>query len=146
MKLRRVGKNRDPETGEVQYFKAGSYGKTPARIQADYYPPDKPPSKGKKARRRKRQKEKYATCPPRPLFHAETPKLTPSQRKTIRQQLIARDGNHCQQCNSRLYLTIDHIVPRGRGGGNHLGNLQLLCLPCNEAKGDKMPYELDQAA
>jgi 5-methylcytosine-specific restriction endonuclease McrA len=146
MKLRRVGKDRDPETGEVQYFKAGSYGKTPARIQADHYPVAKPPSKGRKARRRKRQKEKYANCPPRPLFHVDTPKLSSNERKPLREEVFERDGRKCNWCSSRKNLTLDHIIPRSRGGGHHLENLQCLCQPCNEAKGDKMPYELDQAA
>ena len=32
---------------------------------------------------------------------------------------------------------VDHVVPRSRGGTNHLGNLQLLCSHCNRVKGDR---------
>ena len=34
-------------------------------------------------------------------------------------------------------LTIDHVVPRSRGGTDHLENLQLLCAACNSIKGDR---------
>ena len=34
-------------------------------------------------------------------------------------------------------LTIDHVVPRSKGGTDHLENLQLLCGACNSIKGDR---------
>ena len=34
-------------------------------------------------------------------------------------------------------LTVDHILPRSRGGTDHLDNLQLLCLGCNSSKGNR---------
>ena len=32
---------------------------------------------------------------------------------------------------------VDHVVPQGKGGTDHIGNLQLLCSHCNRIKGDK---------
>ena len=34
-------------------------------------------------------------------------------------------------------FTVDHVVPRSRGGTDHEGNLQLLCGACNSLKGDR---------
>ena len=39
----------------------------------------------------------------------------------------------------KLY-EVDHVVPKSKGGTDHLGNLQLLCGHCNKIKGDK-PHE-----
>ena len=38
-------------------------------------------------------------------------------------------------------MTIDHIVPRSKGGADHLDNLQLLCGACNSMKGDRSQPE-----
>ena len=34
-------------------------------------------------------------------------------------------------------MTVDHIIPQSKGGGDHFDNLQLLCGACNSIKGDK---------
>lgn len=52
--------------------------------------------------------------------------------------LIDRDGCRCAECGSEADLTIDHIVPVSRGGTDDLGNLRLLCRPCNSKKGDRL--------
>lgn len=55
-----------------------------------------------------------------------------------------RDGHVCQYCGKKPSLseqTIDHIVPRARGGGTSWLNCVLACTPCNFKKGDKLLSE-----
>lgn len=51
---------------------------------------------------------------------------------------------YCHWCNAQLCwetATLDHRVPRSRGGDNSAGNLVLACQGCNRTKGDMMPEE-----
>ncbi|PLX33582.1 MAG: HNH endonuclease [Ignavibacteria bacterium] len=55
-----------------------------------------------------------------------------------RKNIIRRDGHRCQYCGSRSApLTVDHIIPRARGGADTWDNLVTACLPCNNKKSDK---------
>lgn len=59
--------------------------------------------------------------------------------KKRRKDLIAKEGK-CNQCGKTENLTIDHIIPRSKGGVKHnLNNLQVLCTECNRYKADKIP-------
>lgn len=58
-----------------------------------------------------------------------------------RQRLYKRDNNECAYCGSKKELTIDHILPKSRGGKNSWCNLITCCLSCNLKKGDKTPEE-----
>jgi len=65
------------------------------------------------------------------------------QRKISRRALFARDGWRCAYCgttNGRL--TLDHIVPRSKGGESIWENVVTACAPCNLRKGDR---SLEQA-
>ena len=57
--------------------------------------------------------------------------------------LAARDGGICQVvgCGSRG-ATVDHVVPRSRGGQHEWKNVALMCAPCNETKGDRLLAEI----
>ena len=62
--------------------------------------------------------------------------------KLTRREIFARDRHTCQYCGrSRHDLTLDHIVPRHRGGGHTWENLVAACKPCNHRKGGKTPEE-----
>lgn len=67
------------------------------------------------------------------------PDPIPQERKAdMVKTLVERDGPRCIYCWSALSLdevTIEHFVPRNVGGGNHINNLGLACLSCNQAAG-----------
>ena len=52
-----------------------------------------------------------------------------------------RDDWCCQYCGERSDLTIDHLIPQSRGGGNDPANLMVACRTCNSKKGDRTPSE-----
>jgi hypothetical protein len=54
-----------------------------------------------------------------------------------RQNIFKRDGNKCVYCGSKSRLTIDHLIPRAKGGTNTWKNLVTCCGHCNVKKGDK---------
>ena len=60
-----------------------------------------------------------------------------SQNRPSRTMIYKRDGHKCQYCGSTKNLTIDHIIPRSRGGEDTWENLVVACMPCNTRKGDK---------
>ena len=51
--------------------------------------------------------------------------------------MFARDRHRCQYCGSDRHLTLDHVVPRSRGGEDTWDNLVTSCAPCNRKKGDR---------
>ena len=53
-------------------------------------------------------------------------------------------GKKCAFCQATGRLTIDHIVPLARGGGNGIRNIQFLCKPCNSKKHAKDPIHFAQ--
>lgn len=58
-----------------------------------------------------------------------------------RANIFKRDGNECQYCGSKKNLTIDHIIPRSKGGKTNWLNLTTACHRCNVYKGDKTPEQ-----
>lgn len=54
-----------------------------------------------------------------------------------RQNVFKRDGHKCVYCGSVDNLTIDHLIPKSRGGQNSWSNLITSCNLCNVRKGDK---------
>lgn len=57
------------------------------------------------------------------------------QASKLLPELAERDGRSCKHCGTTEKLTVDHIVPRSRGGTNDINNLQILCRACNSRKG-----------
>jgi len=54
--------------------------------------------------------------------------------------VLARDGHRCGYCGKPA-STIDHVLPRSRGGGNTWENTVAACGRCNGGKGDRTPAE-----
>jgi 5-methylcytosine-specific restriction endonuclease McrA len=54
-----------------------------------------------------------------------------------RRAVFARDKHRCQYCGSARHLTVDHVVPRSRGGADTWDNLVTSCAPCNRKKADR---------
>jgi 5-methylcytosine-specific restriction endonuclease McrA len=69
-----------------------------------------------------------------------------SRRNRIsnRHRIFARDRHRCQYCGRRgttFDLTLDHILPKSRGGRTMAENLVTACQVCNNRKGDRTPEE-----
>lgn len=58
-----------------------------------------------------------------------------------RNNLFKRDNGECQYCGSKKHLTIDHIIPKSKGGKTTWSNLITACNRCNVNKGDKTPEQ-----
>jgi 5-methylcytosine-specific restriction endonuclease McrA len=64
------------------------------------------------------------------------------QRKISRRALFARDGWRCQYCGAEGgKMTLDHVLPRSRGGESIWENVVTSCAPCNLRKGDRLLEE-----
>jgi hypothetical protein len=53
----------------------------------------------------------------------------------VRREVFRRDGGRCVACGSAELLQFDHVIPVALGGASTPANLQVLCAPCNRAKG-----------
>ena len=61
-----------------------------------------------------------------------------------RNNVFYRDKNQCQYCGNFFAhenLTLDHVLPKSRGGGNTWENLTTACKKCNQRKGNRTPIE-----
>ena len=61
-----------------------------------------------------------------------------------RRKVVARDGNLCQYCGKHFAtseLSLDHVVPRSRGGNTSWENIVCACVACNVRKGGRTPQE-----
>lgn len=63
------------------------------------------------------------------------------RRKITRRAVFARDGWACQYCGTRSQLTVDHVIPRSKGGSSEWENIVASCAPCNRRKGDLLPRQ-----
>jgi len=75
------------------------------------------------------------------LFYDRLPRR---QVKFTRRNIYARDRNRCQYCGKKFQtseLSLDHVVPRSRGGGTTWNNVVCCCVRCNVRKGGRLPSE-----
>ena len=72
----------------------------------------------------------------------------PHQTRALsRKNILLRDRNTCQYCQKVLIaseLTLDHVIPRSRGGASSWENLVACCRDCNRRKGSQMLHELTE--
>ncbi len=76
------------------------------------------------------------------LMHYD--KVPRREVKFNRRNILARDENHCQYCCGRFpasKLSIDHVIPKSRGGKSSWTNVVAACTRCNTHKGGRMPGE-----
>lgn len=67
-------------------------------------------------------------------YHSKTLKIN-------RNRIYKRDNYQCVYCGSRKELTLDHVIPKSRGGQNDWTNLVTSCSKCNVKKADRTPDE-----
>ncbi len=71
----------------------------------------------------------------------------PHQTRALsRKNILLRDRNSCQYCGVVLpsgELTLDHVIPRSRGGSSTWENLVACCHSCNRRKGNHLLQETD---
>ncbi len=64
------------------------------------------------------------------------------RRKITRRAVFARDRWTCQYCGREHgNLTVDHVIPRSKGGSSGWDNIVACCAPCNRRKGDRLPSQ-----
>jgi len=71
----------------------------------------------------------------------EVPEL---EIRLTRRNLMLRDNSTCQYCNKKVSssnFSIDHVMPKSRGGKGSWENLVVACLKCNITKRDRTPKE-----
>jgi len=75
------------------------------------------------------------------LFFDRVPRQT---LRFNRRNIFARDGNQCQYCGKHFptsELSLDHVMPRSRGGDTCWENIVCACVACNVRKGGRTPTE-----
>ena len=75
------------------------------------------------------------------LFYDRLPKQAV---RFNRRNIFARDANRCQYCGKRFptsELSLDHVLPRSRGGETSWENIVCSCVKCNVRKGGRTPHE-----
>lgn len=66
--------------------------------------------------------------------------------KLTKREVFRRDNYTCQYCGRQsTHLTIDHVIPRHRGGQHRWDNLVTACPPCNRRKGGRNANEANMA-
>ena len=77
----------------------------------------------------------YTSDLPVPAESERTPQWRISSAKRF--AIYARDGHACVYCGAADRLSLDHVIPRSKGGEDTPENLVTACQPCNSSKGDR---------
>jgi 5-methylcytosine-specific restriction endonuclease McrA len=62
-----------------------------------------------------------------------------------RREVLRRDSHRCQYCGNTKHLTLDHVIPRSKGGQHSWDNVVTACATCNSLKGDRLLNEIKMA-
>jgi 5-methylcytosine-specific restriction endonuclease McrA len=76
------------------------------------------------------------------VTYVRIPRMMPLA--VTRRGVFNRDNHTCQYCGHMLHsaeLTLDHVLPRSRGGKTAWENVVAACKPCNHRKNDRTPAE-----
>lgn len=88
---------------------------------------------------------KLALVPPEVILLTKYEKLGERSVVFSRRNLFKRDRYTCQYCGSQpedhSELTMDHVLPRSRGGVSTWENTVLACVECNKRKADRTPEQ-----
>lgn len=72
------------------------------------------------------------------LNYVKIPFSKMKSSKPSRAMIYKRDKNTCQYCGATTKLTIDHVIPRSKGGDDSWENLVVACSSCNTKKGNTL--------
>jgi hypothetical protein len=78
------------------------------------------------------------------IQHYEYNDVPDLEIRLTRKNIWLRDGCKCQYCSEKVTLrdmTLDHVLPRAKGGKNSWSNLCTCCGRCNIRKGDRTPQQ-----
>lgn len=82
------------------------------------------------------------------LYVPEQIRLTMASQERVwkvppvnRREVLKRDHHRCQYCGTTKRLTLDHVIPRSRGGKHSWDNVVTACERCNAMKGNRTPTE-----
>ena len=81
---------------------------------------------------------------PEVMILSDYDRLPTREVRLSRESVFDRDGHVCQYCGRRFAepdLSIDHVIPRERGGRNTWENLVTACKACNSRKANRLPHE-----
>ena len=89
---------------------------------------------------------RFAVRVPSVIRLLEYRRIPHQTRALSRKNILLRDRNTCQYCGEAYppgELTLDHVVPRSRGGNSTWENLVACCHECNRKKGNRLLSEID---
>lgn len=87
---------------------------------------------------------RYDLAVPRIIRVLSFTRIPKREVKFNRRSVFARDNHTCQYCGHRFgasHLSLDHVIPRSRGGATSWDNIVCACRKCNVRKGGRTPAE-----
>jgi 5-methylcytosine-specific restriction endonuclease McrA len=103
-------------------------------------------SQAAKAEARRIHSATFSMCVPEVIVLGRFNGRFAKEVRFSRRNIFERDDNTCQYCGKKFErneLTLDHVIPRCRGGASTWTNVVLACLKCNMRKGNCVPNELN---